>query len=107
MKVYLIFGCVLAFVFGSMLASALHFKGVYEKCKAQNENLKSLIQSQNIAIEKLKLDTEHYSATLALQEQKLKTRYQSLKSDKDLESCEAKLSEILKALEIFEKGLEL
>lgn len=113
-KAYLVFGLILAFIFGSLLASTLHYKGEYEKCRVNSDNLKVLIDNQNTAIEKLKLDTENYSATIALQEQKLKTRYQSLKSDKDLASCEAKLSEILKALEIFEnkdetleKGLAL
>lgn len=105
MKIYII--CVLAFVFGSMLTASLYFKGAYEKCKAQNENLKALIQNQNEAIRALEISTQEYLLQIKQKEQELKARYKSLKSDKELQSCEAKLNEIITALEIFKQGLVL
>jgi len=105
-KLYLVLGAILAFIFGSLLATTLHYKGQYEKCEAINEELRIIITRQNEKIKRLEVDTKAYTLEIENHKKSLKERYKYIRSDKELKSCEAKLAEIQEAFSVFDTQSE-
>lgn len=103
-KIYAYVSIAILLIFGSLIFGLLHFQGLYKECEAINLQLNALIENQNKAIEKLKIDTENYNATIALQESKLRAKYNNIRKDIDINTCDDKIKEIENALEIFKQG---
>lgn len=98
-KVYFIAGAVLIIAFFATLM--FYYKGKYETCQIQLQVVSDKIATQNTAIERMEVDTKTYKEQLGEQKEKIVYKYKEIRNDKELESCEAKLAEINKALEAF------
>lgn len=75
---------------------------------SKNAELKTLakindavVESQNAAIEQIIIDTEKYHCDLESMNDYAKSKYEKVIHDHEDESCEAKLTELEKALNIF------
>ncbi len=89
---------VATFSLGAYLGKSLKELGELKARLAQSEGL---IQSQNKAIEALKLDTQNYHCDIESLNAYTKAKYESVIEVHKDESCEAKLESLERALEIF------
>lgn len=93
----------LAVFYLALIFGFLHYKSAYEAEARQNAQLESMLDTQNATIEKLEIDTESYRKSLKAQKEKIVVKYESVKNDKELETCEAKINEIINIVEIFSR----
>lgn len=70
------------------------------KLKAQIKETQEALEKQNKALENLKVDTEAYKKEVEAQDKVTTQKYDKVQTQ-NLHTCEQKLSEIRKALEVF------